>query len=174
MDSSIHIEELTADKIAELIANPEGLSELIISNSDDWKGTDRVAMSDHNGNGWQTVHFLLAGDAWDGEWPLNFMASVSVGTPVSYDEEFPPAKLFSAQEVQTISKALEGVSTPELTSRFDADADGFSEFDCPYDSFDSDEEFLSGFVAPLYEEIKQFVADAASKDRGLLVAWTMM
>lgn len=172
MDSSIHIEELTADQIAKLIANPEGLSEIIFSNSDDWAGTDRVAMSDDNA--WQTIHYLLTGDAWDGPWPLNFMASTIVGTPVSYDEDYPPAKFFTAQEVQTISDALEGITTTELLSRFDADDDEISNFDCPLEAFDSEEEFLREFVSPRYEEIKKFVANAASKDRGLFVAWTMM
>jgi len=172
MDCSIHIEELAPEKIADLVANPEGLHGLIFSNSDDWEGTDRVAMSDNNG--WQTVHFLLAGDAWGGEWPLNFMAAMTVGTPVSYGEEYPPAKLFSAEEVQTISKALEEVSTSELTSRFDEDARGLSKFDCPHRAFDSTDEFLNEFVAPRYENIKRFAANAASKNQGLLVAWTMM
>ena len=172
MDNNIHIEELTAEQIAAWADQPEGLSELIFSNSDDWEGTDRVAMSDSNG--WQTIHFLLAGDAWEGPWPLNFMASTSVGTVVSYDEEYPPAKLYSAQKVQVIAKALDGIATEALIARFDADDDELHTFDCPYDAYESEEEFLSESVAPLYEEIKLFVANAAAKNRGLLVAYTIL
>jgi hypothetical protein len=172
MDNSIHIEQLTADKLAELIATPENLSPLIFSNEDDWEGTDRLAMSNHNG--WHTIHYLLAGNVWGGTWPLNFMAAVDVGTPVSYDEEYPPATLLSAAEVQEVSDALQKITPAQLADRFDPGDDSLFEVGCGIDMFDSPDEYRSESLVPDYEEIRSFVADAASKDRGLLVAWTMM
>lgn len=172
MDNSIHIEEFTADKIAALLANPDDLSGVIFSNSDDWKGTDRIAMANHNG--WHTIHLLLAGDPWDGEWPLNFMASVEVGTPVSYDEEYPPATFFSSDEVKTISEALQKITPSVLSERFDPDDESLYEVGCGVDVFSSPEEYVAESLVPDYDEIRNFVAAAASRDHGLLVAWTMM
>jgi hypothetical protein len=172
MDNSIHIEELNADQIAELIENPDGLSPLIFSNSDDWKKTTRIAMSNHNG--WHTIHYLLAGDAWGGSWPLNFMAALDVGTPVSYDEECPPAKMFSPSEVKTISEALQDISPAQLIERFDSEDDNLFQVGCGVDAFSSPEEYLNDSMMPDYEEIRSFVSAAASRDHGLLVAWSMM
>ena len=172
MDNSIHIEELTVDQIAELIDQPDGLSPLIFSNSDDWKKTTRIAMSNHNG--WHIVHYLLASDVWSGNWPLNFMADLDVGTPVMYDEEYPPATMFSPSEVKDISDALQKITPDELAKRFDPEDENLDEFDCAVNAFSSPEEFLSEAVKPDYEEIRNFVSAAASRNNGLLVAWTMM
>jgi hypothetical protein len=172
MGNSIHIEQLKTDKLAELAGNPEGLSELIFSNEDDWEGADRVAMSNHNG--WHTIHYLLAGDVWGGPWPLNFMAAVDVGTPVSYDEEYPPASLLSPAEVKEVSDALQKVTPAQLAARFNAGDENLFQVGCGVEMFESADEYLSESVVPDYEEIRNFVADAADRDRGLLVAWTMM
>jgi Domain of unknown function (DUF1877) len=172
MDNSIHIEELNTDQIAELIENPDGLSPLIFSNSDDWKKTTRVAMSNHNG--WHIIHYLLAEDVWHGEWPLNFMADINVGTPVMYDEEYPPAKLFSPSEVAAISDALEKITPDELAKRFNRKDENLDEFDCAVDAFSSTAQFLSKAVKPDYEEIRAFVGAAAGRKNGLLVAWYML
>ena len=172
MDNSIHIEELNTDQIAELIENPDGLSPLIFSNSDDWKKTTRKAMSNHNG--WHIIHYLLAKDVWGGKWPLNFMADLDVGTPVMYDEEYPPATLFSPSEVAAISAALQKITPDQLTKKFNPEDDNLYEVGCAVDAFSSPEEYFSEAVKPDYEEIRAFVAAAAGRNSGLLVAWTMM
>jgi Domain of unknown function (DUF1877) len=172
MDNSIHIEELNADQISELIENPDDLSPMIFSNSDDWKKTTRKAMSNHNG--WHIIHYLLAKDVWGGKWPLNFMASLKVGTPVMYDEEYPPAKMFSPSEVTAISDALQKITPEELAKRFDPEDENLDEFDCAVDAFSSPDEFLSEAVKPDYEELRAFVVAAAGRNNGLLVAWYML
>lgn len=172
MDNSLHMEQLTPDEISELAADPEKLSGLVFSNSDDWAGTNRIAMSNHNG--WHTIHYLLTGDVWGGIWPLNFMAALDVGSPVSYSEESPPAKLFDPSETKLISNALQSIPPDLLAKHFKADDDQLSETGCGLDAFGSAEEYLNDSMIPDYEEIRDFVADAASNGRGLLVAWNMM
>lgn len=172
MDNSIHMEQLTTDEIGALIANPGNLSSLIFSNSDDWNETDRIAMSNHNG--WHTIHYLLAGEVWGGKWPFNFMAALDVGNPVSYSEESPPAKLFNPSETKLIADALQSIPPDQLAKRFKPNDENLHQVGCAMDAFESVQDYLTESMIPDYQEIRDFVADAANNDRGLLVAWNIM
>lgn len=172
MDNILHIEELTTERIAELLAHPEELHDQVFSNCDDWKVAGRTAMA--NGNIWQTIHLLLADDPWDGPWPLNFMAALNVGTTVSYHEEHPPAKFFNPEEAQAISNALQEITPQQLAERFDPNDRRLFEVDCPMAACDTAEEFVTEYLVPNYEEIRDFIAAAAGRNKGLLVAWAIL
>lgn len=128
-------------------------------------------MSNHNG--WQIIHYLLSDDPWDGEWPQNFLGSIDVGTPISYDEECPPATLFTPQQVKEIDVALASISATDLITKFDPEDENLDEFDSNYEAYDSIDVFLNEHVAVNYEEIKNFVTNASKDGAGLLVAWMM-
>ena len=67
---------------------------------------------------WHCLHFLLTGTAWDGEAPLDFIATggIEIGEE---DLGYGPARGFRAKEVAAIASALEPVSGGDLVARFD-------------------------------------------------------
>jgi hypothetical protein len=171
MDNDIYIIEVTAEKVSEMIAEPQKGVDYIQGDSDDRDGADRVMMN--NCNGWQTIHLLLADDPWGGTWPLNFMASVDVGTSISYDDEYPPATLFNPEEVKAISDALQEITPLKLAERFDPDDRRLSEVGAAIELCSSPEEFFTKWILPDYNEIRDFVSAAAGRNQGLLVFWRM-
>src|SRR5688500_17021681 len=66
---------------------------------------------------WHAIHYLLNGEAWDGEHPLDFW---TVGGTELAELGYGPARGFTAADVKAIAAALEGIDTAKLFERWDA------------------------------------------------------
>lgn len=67
---------------------------------------------------WHALHFLLTGSAWEGDPPLNFVATG--GTQVGEEDVgYGPARGFLPEEVSAIADALEPLTARDMVAQFD-------------------------------------------------------
>jgi hypothetical protein len=110
---------------------------------------------------WQLIHFLLTGDAWQGETPLRDV--VLGGVPIS-DEDvgYGPARYLTAVEVKQVNAALSGISGAELWLRFDAGRVEAAEI-YPSSWGNDDRDVIANF-----ESLRRFYASAALDEQVVL------
>jgi hypothetical protein len=114
---------------------------------------------------WHGLHFLLTGTAWEGDFPLNFIAAG--GEEVGDDLGYGPARGLPSGDVQAIDAALQALTPNELGGRFDADR--MTELQIyPFgwsDDPDGEREYLLDF----YGDLRAFVHRTAERGDALLV-----
>ena len=116
---------------------------------------------------WHGIHFLLCGDAWEGDLPLGFI--VSSGTPIG-DEDvgYGPARAFSSEQVTEIAEALDAITPESLKARFDRAA--FEENGIYPNVWDeSPDDCFDQYLLVYYSELKKFVQMANAAGKGILV-----
>lgn len=147
--------------LQELLASPPKIQDFLYSEeaeeSEDHTDLDKA---------WHTIHFVLTGSSWEGDFPLGFL--VSAGAPVGEEDVgYGPARAFRSDEVQAIQAALANVSDAEFTRRFSVaslkEADIYPSF-----GLTSDEEERPYFLE-YFQILKAFVARAAAQKKALLV-----
>jgi hypothetical protein len=114
---------------------------------------------------WHGIHFLLTGDAWDGEPPLDFIigGGESIG---DIDLGYGPARAFDSEAVRELARALAPITVEKLFERWDRGAI----FEAELYGVDPDDraggvEYLGGH----FERLKAFVGAAARDGLGLIV-----
>jgi hypothetical protein len=117
---------------------------------------------------WHGLHYLLTGDAWEGDFPQGFL--VSCGQEVGdVDVGYGPARAFSAAQVKQIAAFLDGLDRGALRGRFDLDA--MAKADIYPDIWMSGEsaDDLWQYVGGALDEVASFVRNTADRDMALLV-----
>ncbi len=117
---------------------------------------------------WHGLHYLFTQTDWAGEPPLNFI--VCGGTEVGdVDVGYGPARVFRAQEVQAIHTALQATDPDTLRNRFDPDA--MMKLDIYPTIWDRDaqEDDTLAYCLEYFDVLKDFIADAARHELGLVV-----
>lgn len=107
--------ELSAAQAEQLIQNSSGIADFIYS--DDVQESDKLLNLD---KAWHGLHYLLTGSDWEGEEPLRSV--VLGGSEIGEDIGYGSARLIDKEKVEDISRALNELSSDELTARFDLGA----------------------------------------------------
>jgi hypothetical protein len=100
------------DDIArETLADPERIHDLLVSLDESANGLSLE-------KGWHGLHFLMTGDPWAGDPPLNFLTlgGEEVG---DIDVGYGPARIFRAPSVAVIHEALENFPDSNIDARLD-------------------------------------------------------
>lgn len=114
---------------------------------------------------WHGLHYLLTGEALEGDGPLAFL--LSGGKQLGDDDES-PVRWFTPEETGSIHQALSGVSDDTLWSRFDPIQ---MEQNGVYPSiWDEAEDELKEEYLGYFHALKQVVAAAAQHGLGLVVS----
>jgi hypothetical protein len=115
---------------------------------------------------WHGLHYLLTGDPWGGDPPLDFIATG--GEPIGdADLGYGPARLLAAKDVRVLAESLAHISDQELWSRFDADDMNVQEI---YPMiWDEPEDDLRDEYLMYFRELKAFVAQAANDGLALVL-----
>ena len=145
-------------EIARLLARPGTITAYL---DDDREGLRRLDVE----KAWHGIHFLLTGEGWGGQPPLDFIASGGelIG---DVDVGYGPARAFTSDEVRAIAAALAPLSWSALMQRWDADAIRSAQiYGVDPDSRDAENEYL-GFH---YERLKAFVTALAGDGLGMIV-----
>ena len=71
---------------------------------------------------WHAIHFLLNGDAWEGEPPL--VNAVMGGMPIGEEEiGYGPARFLCPEEVGSVANAMVDISKDQRLEKFDPEGD---------------------------------------------------
>jgi hypothetical protein len=156
-----NLRAVSDDVLHDLLASPPKIQDFLYS-EDVESGEDHTDLD----KAWHTIHFVLTGSAWEGDFPLGFL--VSAGVPVGEEDVgYGPARAFRSDEVRAIHASLSAVSDAEFGRRFSVAA--MKEADI-YPSFGhaSDEEERPYFLG-YFQVLKAFVERAAEQNKALLV-----
>jgi hypothetical protein len=148
-------------QLQELLANPDSIGDFLYEGGD--PGASHLGIE----KSWHVIHFLLTGSAWEGEPPLS--QAVLGGTPLG-DEDlgYGPARYLKADEVQVVSRALNGISPTELGHRFDQEALAAAEIYPSIWDGAIEEDEIQAFLDD-YRLVVDFFAQAAQNEEALLL-----
>lgn len=117
---------------------------------------------------WHGLHFLLTGDAWDGEPPLNFI--VGGGAPIGdVDVGYGPARGFAPDEVRAIAAALAPITEATLRARFDPGAMMDEDIYPTIWDRPAEEDDTLGYLVDYFSPLKAFVTETAEQGLALIV-----
>ncbi len=113
---------------------------------------------------WQGIHFLLAGDPWQGEGPLGQV--VLGGTELGEDLGYGPARYLTADQVKEVAQAIQPIDRDELSSRFEPQA--MAEADIYSFHLEDAEDDLNYYLT-YYDELKRYYTAAAANGQAMLL-----
>lgn len=155
---------LTDDEIAGLLRAPETVPDLLdarvydVDEPLDYVDIDKT---------WHVLHFLLTGEAWEAEPPLDFIATggQQVGEE---DVGYGPARVLRSPEVRRLAEALAPITWPILLSRFDIAAmDALEIYPTGWSAYDPSGE--DGYFSGAFVALSALVKRGAEEGLGLLV-----
>jgi hypothetical protein len=145
-----------------LFANPSRVEQLLY---------ESLLGGGSNGNeldvdkAWHGLHFLLTGSAWEGSFPLNFIAAG--GREVGDDLGYGPARGLTSGDVLMIDAALEPLTAAELGQRFDAQR--MTELQIYPFGWSDDPDGERDYLLDFYADLRSFVRRTAEQGHALLV-----
>lgn len=113
---------------------------------------------------WHGLHYLLTGEAWEGDGPLAFL--LSGGEQLGDDEES-PVRWFTPDETILIHQSLSAVTDHELWSRFNPEE--MEEQGIYPGIWDEAEEDLQEEYLTYFHELKEVVESATRSGGGLVI-----
>lgn len=151
-------EELTA-----LLGDPSRVEQLLYASffGGSPNGHDELEID----KAWHGLHFLLTGTAWEGAFPLNFIATG--GQEVGDDLGYGPARALTSAEVQKVDAALEPLTRAEPGRRFDAAR--MTELEIYPFGWSDDPDGELEWLRDSYAELRAFVRRTAKRRSALLV-----
>ena len=120
------------------------------------------------GRAWHGVHALLNGSPWGGEGPAFdvVLGGTALGDPSTYE----PVRALLPERVAAVATLLTETPVEDLRARFTHR--GFRQMEVyPDDAWDAPDA-LTAFLAPAYEALRGFYAEAAAAGDGVLVQLT--
>lgn len=114
---------------------------------------------------WHGIHYLLCGDAWEGEGPL--FDALMGGKPVNESEEEDIiVRYLKPDEVREVARALEAIGDKELAEGFAPDEmNEAGVYPAPDWTEEGELDYLLGYYGPM----KAYYAQAAQNGEGMLI-----
>jgi uncharacterized protein DUF1877 len=152
---------ITEVQLSRLLEDPSTIVDVLYP--DDGQGDHAPTRHLDIEKSWHAIQFLLTGDPWSGEPPLQnaVMGGRELGEE---DVGYGPARYLSAAEVAAVAAALAGISGEELWSRFDEGGFARAEIYPQRWSYDGKE-----YVLAHYEALREFFKDAAAAQDAMLL-----
>ncbi len=113
---------------------------------------------------WQTIHYLLTGQAWGGQSPA--AQAIMGGTEIGPDLGYGPVRCLDADQVKRVATALNEISAEELANRFDAEAME-SQGIYAFSAEDADEELE--MAKDYFNQLKDFYQETANREQAMLL-----
>lgn len=149
--------QLSPEELRSLIADPPSVESFIYPNGEENESNIDVDKA------WHGIHYLLAGDPWDGEPPLGNV--VLGGTKIGGDVGYGPAHYLTSDEVQAVASALKDITPERFHARYVASELSKNEiYPEIWDSPDDARRYLTSW----YEMLRDYYLDAGNKGRAML------
>ena len=163
MSMNGNFKALSDAELNALAADPSRVEQLLFASllGGSSKGHEELEID----KAWHGLHFLLTGTAWEGDFPLNFIATG--GQEVGDDLGYGPARALTSSEVQKIDAALEPLRPGELAERFDAAR--MTELDIYPFGWSHDPDGELEYLLDFYAELRAFVRRTAERENAVLV-----
>lgn len=145
----------SAGEAAELVESTDSI-ELLLESDDDETSVDLDKT-------WHGIHWLLTGS----HDPTDDVTSEVIfgGQPVGEDLGYGPARLLDPERVRAVASILRALPADELRQRVDLEA--MSAADLYPDIWDEADVF-DEYLAPAYDELRAFYADAAHEGQAVI------
>jgi hypothetical protein len=151
----------TADQARRLQADPDSAEGFFMSGGAPMRSLQLQ-------KAWHGLHYLLTSRGGDGADSLGFL--LEGGEEIGEDLGYGPARLFGAEAVRQLDRALDGISDQELWSQFDPEN---MEAESIYPGiWDEDEEELREEYLEYYNHLKRFVRQASEGQLGMVILFT--
>ena len=151
-----------AEQLDALIANPGLISSIIYP---DEGCADTSARTDVD-KAWQAIHYMLNGDAWEGEGPL--FLTILGGTEIGEDVAgYGPARYLAPVQVKELAAALSAIDAAGFSARYDPLALDAAEIYPQLWVRDGDDGLA--YVQHYYTQLSAFYREAAAQGQGVLV-----
>lgn len=120
---------------------------------------------------WHGLHFMLTGSDWEGPEPFAYLLAGGefIGNEEDHDVGYGPARGLTSVEVSQFAAALDGLSESEFKARYDSAAMGELEIYPEGWSNEEKPEEIVEWLATSFNQLKQFVHDAAAEKQALLI-----
>lgn len=149
-------------ELQKLLEKPEAILEFLYPEDDSEPGGDRHLDTD---KAWHLTHFLLTGEAWDGEVP--FCNAVLGGTEIGEEDVgYGPARYLTPSQVKSTSEALAAISPDQLWQRFDLDAVRKCKI---YPSGWEGNEMDRTYIVEYYTSLQTFFAAAVEEQQAMIL-----
>jgi Domain of unknown function (DUF1877) len=157
---------LPDQELESLVAEPSRVEQLLYASffGGSSNGHDELEID----KAWHGLHFLLTGTAWEGDFPLNFIAVG--GEEVGDDLGYGPARGLTSSDVRQIDRALEPLTRQELGQRFDAAR--MTELQIYPFGWSDDPDGELDYLLDFYADLRAFVRRTAERGDALLVYLT--
>jgi len=152
---------VTPEQLDAVRRAPTTIHELLDSEEDEGEFPDGLHVDIDKS--WHAIQFLLTGDPWAGEPPLQYvvMGGAELGEE---DVGYGPARYLTPEEVQAAASAIASISGEALWSRFDEQAFAAAEI-YPQGWSEDDKES----VVEHYETLREFFAFAGAEGNAMIV-----
>jgi hypothetical protein len=151
---------LDADELQRVRSNPD---EVIWSYFDGDAHPPRLDLD----KSWHGLHFLLTATAWDGSYPLSFLCKG--GEEIGEDFGYGPARLVAAPDTALLAATLNQQEPGNFVKAFSKASFKSAEIYPHVWSSDEPEDELRKWYEETYRDLRQFIADAASSGKAILV-----
>lgn len=150
-----HLKRVPEQKLSALIHGGESLDDYMYGAEGEGLDLDKA---------WQGIHYLLCGDAWEGQGPL--FDALMGGTSFQGRSEEENVRYLKPDEVRDVAQALETIGDKELAEGFEPD--DMNEVGV-YPSPDWNEEGELDYILGYYGPMKAYYKAAAENGDGMLI-----
>lgn len=153
---------VTNDQLEQVLNEPDLILDMLFPEDDTEFEAGRYLDIDKS---WQIIHFLLTGDALDGDEPL--CNAVMGGTEIGDVEVvYGPARFLLPEQVVEVATALTSISEDELWNRFDIEAARKAEI---YPQGWTGSETDRSYVLNHFKCLKTYFVDAANAQEPVIL-----
>ena len=117
---------------------------------------------------WHGIHFLLAGRAWEGDFPQGFL--VAGGSEVGdVDVGYGPARVFKSTAVATVSTFLAEIDGVDFSGRYDPGRMIKADIYPDIWGREEDADGNRAYLADYFDILRRFMSQAAEEKMGIVL-----
>lgn len=164
MGMALQLRRAHADALSKLSLDEEAGLEFICPTDDEHPAYTDGSITDID-KAWHAIHFLLTKQPWSTQLPSGFLLA---GTEVGAELDYGAIRVLSPSQVSDIADHLSTLPADFVNLEFDFEK--LQSADIYPSIWDSNDPEDITYTASYFEDLKQFVTEAASRGEGIAIA----